>query len=309
MKPRSENPTCRAWLRLRRNPAAMAGLCFGAIMVLAVLLGPPVLEWIHGDTYDKTSAAQYLPPSLRHPFGTDIHGRDLLTRVLYGGRISLAVGLVGATVSMTIGVLYGMIAGYFGGKIDEMMMRLVDILYSLPRIVFVMILIASLTGYIKVVLQQWGMLDFLGLASILLLFVGLGIVEWLTMARIVRGQVLALREKQFVLAAQSLGAGPLRIIFRHLLPNLTGIVVTYMTLTVPVVILEESFLSFLGLGIQAPLSSWGSLISDGAAVINPVRVYWWLVLFPGAVMALSLMSLNFLGDGLRDAFDPKNRRS
>ncbi len=302
------SPMSLAWRRLKRNKAALAGLLIVIIMVFLAVFGPPLIKATYGYSYDSISGSQFAPPSLAHPFGTDIHGRDLLVRILHGARVSLAVGLVGALVSLSFGVLYGMIAGYTGGKTDEMMMRFVDILYAMPRLVFVIVLIAALDKVAVQVIDFLHLSAYAGYGRLMLLFIGLGIVEWLTMSRIVRGQVLALKERQFVLASRSLGASTPRIIFRHLLPNLVGVVITYMTLTVPVVILEESFLSFLGLGIQAPLSSWGSLIADGASVINPITSYWWLLVFPAITMTLTLLALNFLGDGLRDVFDPKSQK-
>jgi oligopeptide transport system permease protein len=224
------------------------------------------------------------PPSLAHWFGTDYFGRDLFTRVLYGGQISLAVGLLAAGVAATIGTLYGAISGYSGGRIDGVLMRIVDVIYALPYMFLVMVLITIFPR------------------SLLLLFVSLGLVGWLTTARIVRGQVLSLKEREFVLAAKSLGAGHARIVLRHLIPHTLGPIAVYFTLTVPSMILQEAFLSFLGLGVQAPRPSLGALINDGA---QHMTVFWWELLFPGAVMALLLFSLNFLGDGVRDAFDPQ----
>ncbi len=290
--------------RLARDRTVAACLGFVLLVMVAAIFGP----CFTGYGYEQTSDLQYAPPGLSHLFGTDLHGRDLLTRALYGGRISLAVGLIGTLVSLTVGVVYGMVSGYLGGRVDLVMMRFVDVLYSLPRLVFVIVLVTALDPVTRSALGKLGLETLAANTRILLLFVGLGVVSWLTMARIVRGQVLALKEQPFVLAARALGARKRRILLRHLLPNLTGIIIVYLTLTIPVVILEESLLSFLGLGIQAPQSSWGSLISEGAAAINPVKIYWWLLVFPGALMALTLLSLNLLGDRLRDAFDPRTIR-
>jgi oligopeptide transport system permease protein len=293
-------PNQKAWLRLRRNtPAVISAVFLALVLVLAVvvpLLSPHDAE--HG------SDAQFAAPSLTHWFGTDVHGRDVFTRVFAGARISLLVGAVGAGVSLVIGVCWGMIAGYVGGRLDGAMMRFVDVLYSLPSIVFVIVLITTLEGHAK----QWllGLSPSLApVARLLFLFIGLGAVSWLTMARIVRGQVLSLRSRPFVLASQSLGASHRRILFRHILPNVIGVVIVYLTLTVPAIVLYESFLSYLGLGVQPPQASLGTLIAEGSAQINPLRVLWWLIVGPGSVLALTLLALNFLGDGLRDAFDPR----
>jgi oligopeptide transport system permease protein len=255
-----------------------------AIAILAISA-----PWLTPYGYDETSADQFQPPSIRHPMGTDVHGRDLLTRVLYGARLSLCIGLVATLVSIVIGVGYGAVSGYVGGSTDDIMMRIVDVIYSLPYMFFVIILVAVFGR------------------SVLLLFLALGAVQWLTVARIVRGQVLAVREKEFIQASYAAGAGHLRIIVNHLLPNVLGPVIVYMTLTVPAVMLQEAFLSFLGLGVPPPASSWGTLIADGASAINMLRIYWWLLLFPGVAMALTLLALNFIGDGFRDALDPQAR--
>jgi oligopeptide transport system permease protein len=275
----------QAWRRLLRNRMAVAGGAVVAVIAACALAAPLISPY----GYDETSPDQFSPPSLKHLMGTDIHGRDLLTRVLYGARLSLGIGLVATLVSLFIGVSYGAVSGYAGGAIDNIMMRLVDIIYSLPYMFFVIILVAVFGR------------------SVLLLFIALGAVQWLTVSRIVRGQVLSIKEKEFVQASRAVGAGHLRIIVNHILPNVLGPVVVYMTLTVPAVMLQEAFLSFLGLGVPPPNSSWGTLIADGASAINMLRVYWWLLLFPGAAMAVTLFSLNFLGDGLRDAIDPQLR--
>jgi len=253
---------------------------------------------------DVHSEAQFAAPSGGHWFGTDVHGRDLFGRVMAGTRISLMVGFVGALVSLVIGVLWGATAGFLG-RWDNLLMRTVDVLYSLPSIIFVIVIITTL----EEILQRWLQSTLGGdggeTARMLLLFAGLGAVSWLTMARIVRGQVLALRERQFVEAARSLGLGTGTILRRHILPNVFGVVIVYLTLTLPAVILYESFLSYLGLGIHPPRASLGSLIAEGAAQINPIRVYWWIIVYPAGCLAALLMALNFLGDGLRDVFDPK----
>lgn len=296
------SPNQRAWRRFTRNRPAIISLVFLSLLALLVILSP----WITPYQPDAVSDAQFQPPSRQHWFGTDVHGRDQLARTLGGARISLLVGAVGAGVSLIIGVLWGAVSGYVGGRTDEFMMRFVDILYALPSIIFVIVLITSLEEVVKKIA---GATPFGISLRLLFLFVGLGAVSWLTMARIVRGQVLSLRNRQFVMATRSLGGTHRRILFRHILPNTLGIIIVYLTLTVPSVILYESFLSYLGLGIQPPMASWGSLIAEGARQLNPIRIYWWLLLFPCLMLISTLLALNFLGDGLRDAYDPRGDRA
>jgi oligopeptide transport system permease protein len=273
------SPWRDAWRRLVKNRLALAGGALLILLALACVLGPLFSAYSYSEqNLDNTFAM----PSAQHWLGTDQLGRDLLVRVLYGGRISLGVGLCATLVSLTIGVVYGAVAGYLGGRTDAVMMRLVDIMYALPFTIFVILLMV-----------------FFG-RNIVLLFVAIGAVEWLTMARIVRGQIMALKKMEFIEAARSLGYSHRRIIFRHLLPNALGPIIVYTTLTIPAVMLLEAFLSFLGLGVQPPMSSWGTLIKDGA---EKMEEYWWLLVFPGTLFSLTLFSLNFLGDGLRDAFD------
>jgi oligopeptide transport system permease protein len=270
-----------AWLRLRRNRLAVAG---GTVLVLLCALAL-LTPWIAPYDYrEQNLALGAAPPSAEHWLGTDTLGRDLLTHVLWGGRISLAVGFVATGVALLIGVLYGTVAGYLGGRVDAVLMRLVDILYALPFMIFIILLMVIFGR------------------NLVLLFLAIGAVEWLTMARIVRGQVQALRQQEFIEAAMSLGLSRWTIIRRHLIPNTLGPVIVYTTLTIPSVMLLEAFLSFLGLGIQPPASSWGLLISYGAETMEE---YPWLLIFPGAALSLTLFSLNFLGDGLRDALDPR----
>jgi oligopeptide transport system permease protein len=270
--------------RLLRNPVMVLCLVVLGAVVLASLAAP----WLAPYPYDAIDLKLGpSPPSAAHWFGTDALGRDLLSRCLYGGQISLAVGVVGTMVSLIVGVLYGAIAGYRGGRTDELMMRFVDFMYSLPYLFLVIILLVFFSS------------------SIIMLFVALGLVQWLTMARIVRGQVLSLKNSEFVQAARLSGTGPLGIVFRHLLPNTFGPIIVYATLTVPTVILQEAFLSFLGLGVQPPRSSWGTLINDGAGVMG---LFPWMLIFPAIILAAVLFSLNFLGDGLRDALDPRLHR-
>jgi oligopeptide transport system permease protein len=291
----------RALGKFWKNPAAVTSAGILLVIGIGVLVGPLLLP----ASYAEPGALSFAPPSLQHPFGTDLNGRDLLYRVLAGGRISLLVGLCGAFVSLFIGAAYGLIAGYCGGRLDNIMMRIVDILYSIPRLIFILICINAFNSQLQEFASRLGW-DWLVTSSrIAILIVSLGIIEWLTLARIVRGQTLALKSRAFVTAATALGQSHRRIVLRHLLPNLAGVILIYLTLTIPAVIIDESFLSFLGLGVQAPAASWGSLLADGAAALNPIFIRWWLVAFPAAAMALTLLALNFLGDALRDAFDPR----
>lgn len=296
------SPNQRAWRRFKKNKPAVISACFLFAVLLLILIWPLIAP--HSPT--QLSDLQSNPPSSQHWFGTDVHGRDLLSRVFYGARISLLVGAVGASVSLIIGVLWGAIAGYSGGKTDSVMMRVVDVLYSLPSIIFVIVLITTLETVFKNWLADVFSPQAANLARMIFLFVGLGAVSWLTMARIVRGQVLTLKTRTFVEASRALGASEARIIFRHILPNVYGIILVYLTLTIPSIILYESFLSYLGLGIQPPQASLGYLIAEGTAQINPIRIYWWMIVFPAGTLAATLLALNFTGDGLRDAFEPRN---
>lgn len=375
-----------AWKRLLKNKLAVFGLVVLILMVVAVIIGPAIIRWTTGFTADaippEGDLIKSFPPSLQHPMGTDEAGRDMLARVLQGGRISLTVGVISTLVSLIVGVSYGAIAGYLGGRIDNVMMRIVDIIYAIPYILIVIVLLqvfgganvlvlvgwlpqiiagvlilaigipaavvlyrsaveylqfrlGELTlGFVKALLGLaeaailiaaiWGLARFIastdagewlaakysanvnqGLSQIFLLFFALGLVSWLTMARVVRGQILSLKNQEFVLAAKATGVSTFWIIFRHLVPNALGPVIVYATLTVPSVMLTEAFLSFLGLGVQAPYASWGSLASDG---IKNIAIFPWQLIFPGVTMALTLFSLNFLGDGIRDALDPQTRK-
>lgn len=278
-----------------RRPRIAAGLAVLLLVAGASVLAP-LLTSFHYAAQDLE--AQYQPPGAGgHLLGTDLEGRDLFSRLLFGSRVSLLVGIVATLVSIVVGVAYGMVSGYAGGRVDAAMMRLVDVLYSLPFL-FLVILVMTL---------------FLGptaspTARILALLVVLGGVQWLTMARIVRGQVLTLKQREYVEAARALGVRSGRILIRHLAPNLLSIVVVYATLTVPRVMLQEAFLSFLGLGVPEPYPSWGRLAADGIRAITPVETHWWLIVFPSAAITLTLAALNLLGEGLREALDPRARR-
>lgn len=373
-----------AWKRLLKNRLAVLGLGVLAVMFFLVTVGPPIFTALTGITADYIPSDGNLlksfPPSLQHPMGTDEAGRDIFARVLQGGRISLAVGIISTIVSLIVGVSYGAVAGYLGGSIDNVMMRIVDIIYAIPYILIVIVLLSVFGGPNTQVLIQWlpsilagivvgvaallgafwlyrrlfgemtartfgervvravvgiliaavifALIGFsaylvgetglgatlaerysdrvnLGLSQIFLLFFALGLVSWLTMARVVRGQILSLKNQEFVLAAKATGVSTFGIIFKHLVPNALGPVIVYSTLTVPSVMLSEAFLSYLGLGVQAPYASWGSLAADG---VKNIAIFPWQLIFPGVTMALTLFSLNFLGDGLRDALDPQTRK-
>jgi oligopeptide transport system permease protein len=373
-----------AWRRLLKNKLAVFGMIVLGVMIVLVAIGPVILRWLTGITADYIPAngdlIKSFPPSLQHPMGTDEQGRDILARVLQGGRISLAVGLISTIVSLAVGVSYGAIAGYLGGKIDNVMMRIVDIIYAIPYILIVIVLLSvfggpntqvliaalpailvglivgvagiliavniyrrifgegvslslgdtvkrfafglleavvvvslillavnlvSRSGFGSSIGESYGNVVSLGMSQIFLLFFALGLVSWLTMARVVRGQILSLKNQEFVSAAKATGVSTFGIIFRHLVPNALGPVIVYATLTVPSVMLSEAFLSYLGLGVQAPYASWGSLAADG---VKNIAIFPWQLIFPGVTMALTLFSLNFLGDGLRDALDPQTRK-
>ncbi|MBA3439596.1 MAG: ABC transporter permease [Pyrinomonadaceae bacterium] len=293
-----------AWRRLRRNRLAVFGMVFLLVIACASLVGPLIIKATTGYTHDyipsEASLIKSFPPftdtdgsfSWKHPMGTDTTGRDILARVLFGGRVSLTVGIISTIVSLIIGVSYGATAGYLDGRTDDVMMRIVDVLYAIPYMMVVIVLLAMFSGQTPH-------------GRLLLLFLALGAVSWLTMARIVRGQVLSLKNQEFILAARATGVSPTKIIFRHLVPNALSPVIVYATLTVPQVMLQEAFLSFLGFGVQAPLTSWGSLAFEG---IQNMAIFPWQLIFPSVTMALTLLSLNFLGDGLRDALDPQMRR-
>ena len=280
-----------AWRRLKKNKFAIVGAIVIVLMTVTCFIQPLTfgLVQIDAQTTDLPNAHQ--APSWAEPFGTDSLGRSYVARVLKGGQVSLFVGLIATIVSVLIGTIYGAVAGYYGGKLDEIMMRIVDFFYGIPYMFLVILVMLMFSDTAR--------------GSAAPVFLALGMVQWLTTARIVRGQVLTIRHQEFVQAARALGASDMRIIFRHILPNTLGIVIVYATLTVPAVIILESFLSFLGLGVEL---SWGLLVSEGVKVVNPIHSYWWLLFFPSLFLAVTLFSLNFLGDGLRDALDPRTRK-
>lgn len=273
-----------AWIKLRKNRLALFGFAVLIALCVVSLLTPLIAPYSYEEQDLMLGAT---PPSAEHWLGTDIFGRDMLTRIMYGGRVSLMVGFVATAVALVIGILWGAIAGFVGGRVDAVMMRIVDIMYALPFMIFIVLLM--------VVFGR----------NILLLFIAIGAVEWLTMARIVRSQVMALRKQEFIEAAYSMGLSQWTIIRRHIIPNTLGPVIVYTTLTIPSVMLLEAFLSFLGLGIQPPESSWGLLINYG---VETMEEYPWLLIFPGITLSLTLFALNFLGDGLRDALDPRTSK-
>jgi ABC-type dipeptide/oligopeptide/nickel transport system permease subunit len=292
-------PHVSVWHRLRQS--RQAGLS-AALLAGMLLLCLGTLRWstsaMRAQHLDQTRQA----PSLTHPLGTDEMGRSLLWRTLYGGAISLSLGLLSAAMAIVLGTAYGAIAGYIGGRCDALMMRIVDVLYALPTLLLVMLFTVS----VGAALEQWHSIG-REFVRLVVLTLAIGGVSWLTMARVIRGQVLSLREQAFIEAARALGIPTWRILLRHLLPNLAGPIIVFATLTVPQAILQESFLSFLGVGIQPPQATWGSLAADGVRLMNPIRFDWWLVVFPCGALSLTLLALNFLGDGLRDAFDVRSR--
>ena len=324
-----------AWRRLKANRASWYALVFlmifGGISILAPVLPlpsptaidlqvepqPPIAPWtelgndgFRREYWDLNAVDESLVDlrqmifgdwQLGNWMGTDAKGRDILSRIIWGSRTSILVAIAATLCSLLIGVSYGATSGFFGGRIDNLMMRIVDVLYSIPFIFVVIFLITIVNEYRTELEDNWG------INREVVFYVVIGAIYWLTMARVVRGQVLSLRETEFVEAARVIGASSARIVFVHLVPNVLSIVIVYLTLTIPAVMLFEAFLSFLGLGIEPPKVSWGLLAVDGAEVINPVRIYWWLIVFPAAAMGSTLLALNVLGDGLRDALDPKLR--
>ena len=280
-----------AWRRLRKNRmAVVCGVIFIAIFLFC-FLGPIIVGWFGLDPTAMDPKKGAMPPSGAHPLGTDPLGRDMLVRIMVGGRIAIIVAFTATTVSVVIGVSYGAIAAFAGGRVDYLMMRIVDVLYGFPTIVFIIVLQSTLLVNYK--------------SNLWMLFALIGAISWLSMARIVRGQILGLKHREFVEAARVIGARPGRILFYHLVPNVLGVVIIYATLAMPSVMLTEAFLSFIGLGVQAPLASWGTLVTEGS---SQIIVYPWLLVAPGLVMGATIFALNFVGDGLRDALDPQTRK-
>ena len=301
-----------AWKRLLKNKLATFGMVVVFLMTLLVSFGPIIFSAITGISADSVpdnpDLLKSLPPSGSNIMGTDELGRDIFARTMQGGRISLMVGIISTIVSLIVGVTWGAVAGYIGGRVDNLMMRIVDIFYSIPYLLLVIVLLEVFKGentpsIINAVSAYFGGGG--ALNQIFLLFFALGLISWLTMARVVRGQVLSLKNQEFVLAAKATGVGTLGIIFKHIVPNTLGPVIVYATLTIPSVMLSEAFLSYLGMGVQAPYASWGSLSAEG---IKNIALFPWQLIFPGVTMALTLFSLNFMGDGLRDALDPQSRK-
>jgi ABC-type dipeptide/oligopeptide/nickel transport system permease subunit len=289
----SANSISGAFKRLLDNPSGLFSISYLVFITVACVVGPELFELYGVDYTTGHLNQQYQPPGWPHIFGTDLHGRDVLLRILYGGRVSLSVGFVATFVSLVIGVTWGLIAGYTGGYLDTFMMRIVDALYALPFL-FLVILLMSLVD-----LKTLETFEIM-----ILLFVALGAVQWLTMSRIVRGEVISLKEQAFVQGGRALGATNTTIVLRYLLPNILAPVLVYASLTLPQIVLQEAFLSFLGLGIQPPYPSWGSMMESGASALNPIQSRWWLILFPSLFLAGTLLSLNLLGDNLRDILDP-----
>ncbi|MES2344685.1 MAG: ABC transporter permease [Chlamydiota bacterium] len=271
------------WQRLKRNPLAMGGLITLSVLIIAAFVGPLLSSYTY---YETQLELKNLPPNSVFWFGTDELGRDLFTRVWWGARISLFVGISASLIDLIIGVCYGSVAGLYGGKVDEVMMRIADIFYSIPSLLVVILLMVVIGS---------------GLGTIIL---ALALTGWIGMARIVRGQIMQLKRLDFILAARALGSGPLRLLLRHLIPNAMGPIVITLTLTIPAAIFTEAFLSFLGLGVQAPVASWGMMANDG---LSALRYYPWRLFFPAGFISLTILSFNLLGDGLRDAFDPRLR--
>jgi oligopeptide transport system permease protein len=292
-----------AWRRLKGNKVAMVSFYVIIIIFLLAIFGPMLSPYAYSDQL-RGQEGQW--PSLQHPMGTDSLGRDMLVRILYGARISLSIGIIASIINLTIGVLYGGISGYFGGKLDALMMRLVDILYSIPLMLYVILLSVVLKGRLDELFKMPAMSMFKAAGPALIsMYVAIGLTYWILVARIVRGEILRLKEQEYVTAARTLGAGNFRILLRHLLPNCIGPIIVTTTLQIPSAIFTEAFLSFIGLGVDAPMASWGSLASDA---LGSIRSYFYLLLFPSLAISITILAFNLFGDGLRDALDPRMRK-
>lgn len=296
---RESRSSHRRWRTFWRNKLAVGSL---GVLLLIVAACVVTLPWSMVEYNDQALQAARLSPTEALPIGTDLLGRPMWARCLLGGSISLLVGLAAAVISVIVGVTWGAVAGMAGGRVDAFMMRTVDILYGLPYILLVILIKIAFEARFRQLLGN------AQAANIVILFASIGAVSWLTMARVIRGQVLSLKSQPFVEAARAVGVRPAAILVRHLLPNLIGPMIVYATLTIPQAILQESFLSFLGIGIEPPVPSWGNLASEGVSAINDVESFWWLIVFPCGLLSVTLLCLNFVGDGLRDAFDPKTAR-
>lgn len=292
-----------AWRRLKKNTVAMVSLVIIVLIVLAAIIGPEFIPYSYSD---QIRGAESQWPSLAHPLGTDSLGRDMLVRILYGARISLSVGIVACIINLTIGVLYGGIAGYIGGRVDNIMMRIVDIIYSIPTMLYVILLSVVFRDSFSKLFESgafsWMKAAGSGLISI---YLAIGLSYWVVMARIVRGQILSLKEQEYITAARTLGASGSRILLRHLIPNCVGPIIVTTMLLIPDAIFTESFLSFIGLGVDAPVPSWGGLASDA---LGAFRSYFYLLLFPCLAISITILTFNLFGDGLRDALDPRMRK-
>ena len=292
-----------AWRRFRRHKPAL----IAAAILLIIILGAIFIPMIYPYTYDQQiRTARNLWPNYQHPFGTDKLGRDLFIRVVYGARISLSIGIVASIINLTLGVIYGGISGYIGGKLDNIMMRFVDILYSIPLILYVILLKVVFQDAIKTAFETTALrsLKYLG-PELILIYIVLGSVYWVGMARMVRGQVLQIKNNEYVLAARAMGASGSRIILRHLVPNTIGQIIVTVTMSIPSAIFTESFLSFIGIGVSAPMASWGSLASDA---YKGLASYPYLLFFPALAISVTVLAFNIMGDGLRDALDPRMRK-
>ena len=293
-----------AWRRIRNNKVAMISLIAVVLIILAAVIGPEIIPYKYSD---QTRGDESLMPSLSHPMGTDSLGRDTLARVLYGARISLSVGFVACLINITIGVMYGGIAGYIGGKVDNIMMRIVDVIYSIPTILYVILLSVVLKDSLDELFKSNELFAPLKAAgsSLISIYLAIGISYWVVMARIVRGQILSLKEQEYIIAAKTIGASGLRILLRHLIPNCVGPIIVTTMLLIPEAIFTESFLSFIGLGVDAPVPSWGGLASDA---LGSIRSNFYLLAFPALAISTTILVFNLFGDGLRDALDPRMRK-